>query len=132
MIFRSTFENSIMKTLLLLLFCVFAQSAYSQVTISVPPQIENLILLRKNRSYYGYRIQIGFSSNRNEIEDIRKTFLSEFPEIETNISFEAPYFNLKAGNFRKKIEAETVIKEIQYKYPLANLIKEAIDLPSIN
>jgi len=121
-----------MKILFVLFFSTCLQLAYSQVSIQINEKIEQFVNLRKNRIYNGYRIQIGFSPNRTEIEELRTRFLKDFPEIETNISFEAPYFNLKVGNFRKKIEAEILIEQIQYSYPLSNLLKEVIDMPSIN
>lgn len=121
-----------MKVLFILIFIGSSLFAESQVNIIKDSRLDNLILLRKNRKYFGYRVQIGFSTDKKEIETIRKLFLDEFPDIETKMTFEAPYFNLKVGNFRTKIEAEFLIDQITYSFPLANLQKEEIDLPSIN
>lgn len=120
------------KFLFSLLLIMFVYNANSQVTIFKPDKIDDLVLLRQKRKYKGYRVQIGYSTDRKVVEEIQMKFLNEFSDIQTKMVFEAPYFNLKVGNFRKKIEAQLLIEKIKFSYPLANLIEEEIDLPSVN
>jgi hypothetical protein len=124
-----------MKTKLLILgffFLLFFNETYAQVLITSDERIEDAVLKRLNRDLFGYRIQLAFDSDKQKVDLVRQSFLTQFPHLETYITFEAPNFNLKAGNFRTQIEAELVKEKMVLMYPLNNILKEKINLPSIN
>ena len=77
-------------------------------------------------------VHFAFDSDKQKVDLVRQSFLTQFPHLETYITFEAPNFNLKAGNFRTQIEAELVKEKMVLMYPLNNILKEKINLPSIN
>jgi hypothetical protein len=124
-----------MKTKLLILgffFLLFFNETYAQVLITSDERIEDAVLKRLKRDLFGYRIQLAFDSDKQKVDLVRQSFLTQFPHLETYITFEAPNFNLKAGNFRTQIEAELVKEKMVLMYPLNNILKEKINLPSIN
>ena len=124
-----------MKTKLLILgilLCYLQTSVKSQINFSADNRIETAMQKRLHKETIGYRIQLAFDSDKNKVDLVRLSFLNQFPEIETYINFEAPNFNLKAGNFRTLIEAEIIKEKMVLQYPLNNILKDKINLPSIN
>lgn len=124
-----------MKTKLLILgiFIVHSSSSlFGQISLSSDERLSRAVTNRLKRDLYGYRIQLAFDYDKPKVDLIRQTFLSQFPHIETYITFEAPNFNLKAGNFRTQMEAEVIKEKMVLHYPLNNILKEKIAMPSIN
>ncbi|MFM7300953.1 MAG: hypothetical protein ACKO2O_02305 [Crocinitomicaceae bacterium] len=124
-----------MKTKLLILgiFIVHSTSSlFGQISLSSDERLSRAVSNRLKRDLSGYRIQLAFDYDKPKVDLIRQTFLSQFPHIETYITFEAPNFNLKAGNFRTQIEAEVIKEKMVLQYPLNNILKEKIEMPSIN
>ena len=57
----------------------------------------------------GYRIQIFFDSgneSKKRAVDIRVDFLNRFPGIPAYLSFQEPFFKIRTGDFRSKLEAD--------------------------
>jgi hypothetical protein len=124
-----------MKTKLLILgFFILktTSTVFGQISLSSDERLSRAVSNRLKRDIYGYRIQLAFDYDKPKVDLIRQSFLSQFPHIETYITFEAPNFNLKAGNFRTQIEAELVKEKMVLQYPLNNILKEKIAMPSIN
>ena len=124
-----------MKTKLLILGFFILQTTstvFGQISLSSDERLSRAVSNRLKRDIYGYRIQLAFDYDKPKVDLIRQSFLSQFPHIETYITFEAPNFNLKAGNFRTQIEAELVKEKMVLQYPLNNILKEKIAMPSIN
>ncbi|HBW86144.1 MAG TPA: hypothetical protein DEF82_05220 [Crocinitomicaceae bacterium] len=124
-----------MKTKLLILGIFIVQSSsslFGQISLSSDERLSRAVTNRLKRDLYGYRIQLAFDYDKPKVDLIRQTFLSQFPHIETYITFEAPNFNLKAGNFRTQMEAEVIKEKMVLQYPLNNILKEKIAMPSIN
>lgn len=76
----------------------------------------------------GYRVQIFFGS-RADAQKMRGEFLREYPDIPVYISYLAPNFRLRVGDFRTKMESERLKKEIQDDYPGCYIVKDEIQLP---
>jgi hypothetical protein len=124
-----------MKTKLLILGIFIVQSSsslFGQISLSSDERLSRAVTNRLKRDLYGYRIQLAFDYDKPKVDLIRQSFLSQFPHIETYITFEAPNFNLKAGNFRTQMEAEVIKEKMVLQYPLNNILKEKIAMPSIN
>ena len=89
-----------------------------------------------NRTYrnelIGFRIQLAFDSDKPLIDSLRLKFISLCPKQDAYITFEAPYFNLMAGDFRTEIEAEVVRKELLGLFPLTVIQRTRIKLPRID
>ena len=76
-------------------------------------RINELVLLEKSIDEIpGYRLQICFDSDKNVIDEARDRFLKLYPTIDTYVEFEAPHFNLKVGDFRTRLEAEKIKRQI--------------------
>lgn len=83
----------------------------------------------------GYRIQIFFESgNRSSTSarEIIEKFEEKYPDNRAYLTWKAPNFRVRVGDFRTRIEAEGFLQRIIYDYPNAWVIKDKINFPSLN
>lgn len=69
----------------------------------------------------GFKIQV-FSGNnqsksKNEAFSKKAQVENAFPEMETVVTFNSPFWRLRVGNFQTREEAEEVLKEMKRKFP---------------
>ena len=69
----------------------------------------------------GYRIQVFSDANsataKNEAQDKERNILSRFPSLNTYITYNAPSWRLRVGDFRNREEAEEMMKELKNAFP---------------
>jgi len=143
-----------MKNLLILLFTIMlfpmaVQAQHSKpgyLEIIADSRIDTLLamhininsLLQENISddgIDGYRIQIFFDSGNNSktrANEIIEGFVERFPEVAAYISFKEPYYRVRIGDFRTKLEALGFLQKINGVYPNAWIIKDKISFPAID
>lgn len=84
----------------------------------------------------GFRIQIYNSSNKNAREEsgkVRAEFMSRFPDIVSDASFDKPsYYKIRAGNYRTRIEGTRYLLMIRKVFPDAILVPAIIKFPDKN
>jgi hypothetical protein len=78
----------------------------------------------------GYRVQI-FFGKRKEALDRKAEFAEAHPELPAYISYLAPNFRLRVGDFRTRTEGEKLKHEIDSDNPGCYLVKDKIELPSL-
>ncbi len=109
------------------------------VNIYAGPGIDSLVQLHiaYNQSYPmipGYRIQIFMESGNQALtdsEEVQQKFLEKYKNIPAYITFSAPYYRVRVGDFRTRLNAENFLHQINYKYPNAWVIKDEINLPEL-
>ncbi len=69
------------------------------------------------RSMRGYRLMIINTNKRNEAIDAKTKIYTYFPELKAYLSYQSPYFKLKAGNFKTRDEAEKYRKMMTTMFP---------------
>ena len=122
------------------LFIIFHFSALGQegVTYHQDSKIDLLIQqqsvsnLQGNTILNGFRIQLNFDETRQTIEDERNRFLALYPEIPAYVTFNAPNFYLKVGDYRSTLDAESDKVKLIQQFPSAFVLKEKINLPKLN
>ena len=129
-----------MKTYLFFLFTLLILTGYSQntkensgVVIIKDKKIDDLIKNKSNIrriSSAGYRVQIYFSTDKDKVQDLRMKFIKQYPKMETYITFDAPNYILRVGDFTEKNDAERFKKEIFREYPENFILKTAINVPN--
>jgi hypothetical protein len=60
----------------------------------------------KKKTAKGYRLVVVNSNNRDEAIAAKSKLFQLFPELKSYLYYQAPYFKLKAGNFKTRTEAE--------------------------
>jgi hypothetical protein len=94
------------------------------------------IELNGNRTGFpGYRIQIFFDSGSNSkirAQSVYEEFAGKFPEVKAYLLFIAPNYKVRVGDFRTRLDATRLLREIQADYPNAYVITDEINFPDIN
>ncbi len=76
----------------------------------------------------GWRIQIITTSDRREMEAARTKFRRLFPEIKSTWIHENPYYKVKVGAYRNKIELQSLLRQLKNKFrgviPVVEKIKK--------
>ena len=96
--------------------------------------------MKKQRDVYaasktmnGFRVQI-FMEIGNEAVDhaeaMKKDFMENFPELPIYLSYEQPYYRLRVGDFRNRVEAEKYLRILKPKYGLAFVTTDVINPPT--
>lgn len=89
---------------------------------------------RTNNSIDGYRVEIFFSSNIDAKQKALKKkveFLSIYPDNTVHVIYNSPNFRVRVGDFRTKNEALKLYREIKATYPVAFIVTDKIDFPSM-
>ncbi|MEE4258198.1 MAG: SPOR domain-containing protein [Bacteroidales bacterium] len=103
------------------------------------PQIEDLVELHiiYNEVFpviEGYRIQLIMLAGNTALDEIneKKTeFEKSHPAISTYITFREPYYRLRVGDFRTRLDAVEFMESIKRSYPQAWVIKDKITFPEL-
>jgi hypothetical protein len=83
----------------------------------------------------GYRVQIFFESGNKSSEaarEIKEEFEENYPAVDAYLTWKAPNFRVRVGDFRTRMEAEGFLQRILKDYPNAWVIKDKINFPSLN
>lgn len=115
------------------------QLGWGKFTLISAFQNDNIIskhisINQKAKGIPGYRIQVFFSSGteaKNQATKFKNDLRNSYPEHEVYIIYEEPFFKLRIGDFRTKIEAYKLFKKIQDTYPSAFIVEDLISFPNL-
>lgn len=78
----------------------------------------------------GYKIQVFSGKSRWEANKLRSELISDYDnQIDASISYQAPNFKLRVGNFRDRLSATEYLIMLKKNYPGAFIVKDIIDIP---
>mgnify|MGYP001114324362 CR=1 FL=1 len=122
------------STFLVTSFCFTQQNLDTDgVSVHGDKRINQLVEIEKRiDQIQGYRLQICFDSNKDIVDAARDKFLKLYPLTDTYVIFENPHFNLKVGDFRSRLEAEKVQRELFGEFVICIIHEELINLPRID
>ncbi len=117
--------------LLLSLFVSFFSYAQNDTTQSVvvhkDPRIDLLVKKQANintatknsyaRNMRGYRIMVVNTNKREDAITAKTKVYTYFPELKAYLIYQAPFFRLKAGNFKTRDEADKYRKQMGPLFP---------------
>lgn len=131
------------RILCLIIFMASVALSFSQslgsLYVDQDSRIESLIakqriLYRIDSSFNGYRIHV-FMEIGNEAlqhaEEVKKQFEKDFPDIPIYLTYAEPYFRLRAGDFRNRVEAEKCLRRIKPRFKEAFVTADMIYRPKI-
>jgi len=125
-------------------FLFFSFSAFSQqsgsITIDKDFKLDQLldkylVIAKYEQTIEGYRVQIFFDAGNNSqtnANNSRTEFMRRHPEIEAYISFDSPYYKVRVGDFRSRLEAQNFLNSIIGTYPNAFIVIGQIKYPKID
>lgn len=125
-----------------LLCCGFLQAqplTEGTVKVIADPRIDSLMELHiaYNAAFPtvdGYRIHIYMGSGNEALEraeEIKTEFEEKYEDTPAYITFGEPYYRVRVGDFRTRLDASRFLQRIERKYPNAWVIREKINLPVI-
>lgn len=108
-------------------------NAHAQGTVSVnaPENFEVLLDNYKKQqeikaSIPGYRIHIISNRDREEVNKLKAKIYSEFPDMKPFMSYHAPNFKLRVGNYFYKIDAFRDLQKISASFPGTFIVNEEL------
>ncbi len=109
------------------------------VEIFQDSRIDSIVKMHVNYNKHqngimGYRVQVFFDAGNNSLDRANKVaeeFQLLFPGDTAYISFSEPYYKVRVGDFRMRIEAEGYMQKILGDYPNAFVIKDKIHFPEL-
>ncbi len=129
---------------LLFISVILATAAFAQnrgsLNIHQDSRIESLISKQRriydlDSSFSGYRIHI-FMEIGNEAlkhaEQVKRQFENAFPDIPIYLTYSEPYFRLRAGDFRNRVEAEKCLRRIKPRFKEAFVTADMIYRPKLD
>jgi hypothetical protein len=131
----------ILMMLLLLSWAIYGQQKQNgYLKIEADPKIDNLVQMHiaYNKAFPimpGYRIQIFMESGNealSQAETVKEKFTEKFSDEDAYLIFAAPYYRVRVGDFRTRIEAEKFLQKISKTYPNAWVIKDEINFPELS
>ena len=134
-----------LKKYLVVLFILTTWMVYGQnenqgnISVNSDPRIDELVKLHVayNKAFPfmpGYRIQIFMESGNealNQAEKVKEVFNDKYKNNNAYLIFVAPYYRVRVGDFRTRLEAEKFLQQIIKKYPNAWVIKDEINFPEL-
>lgn len=132
-----------MRGLIAILFLMFAATASAQDStatitnknLSVKQDAEVTELLNEYKAYNakrdtrdGYRIQITYTDIREDVYKSKGSMYKQFPELASYVEYEQPYFKLRIGDFRTRLEAANYLQQVIVLYPGAFIVKDKIKI----
>ncbi len=134
-----------MKTINIISFitCCFVLNfnAISQNTGAINIKGDNIYLdslidknIAKNnisKTISGYRIQLFSGNERINANNIKTKFLRLFPEQTAYLSYQQPYFKIRVGDFRSRLEAKLFYNKIKDEFSESIIIQDKINLPKL-
>lgn len=88
-------------------------------------------ILKAKNGVEGWRVQLLFKAKQKEIMQLKIDFINLYPEIPTYLEYDAPYYRVRVGNFRTKLEAIKIKQQISKNFPGAYPVPEIINFSQL-
>ncbi len=79
----------------------------------------------------GFRIQLFSGSERTNANQLKAQFLRQYPEVPIYLSYQQPFFKLRAGDFRTRTEAQSLYHKLLKEYGDVLIVPDKINFPII-
>ena len=128
--------GTLLTFILLLAVSVNAQTG-GKIEVIESPKVKELVNRHvafnvEKETINGYRVQIHFGGERKKAEKIRTEFLQHYPEVSAYELYQQPNFKVRVGDFRTRLEAQKILKQLAGEFPSAFIVTDDINLPKLN
>lgn len=105
-----------------LAFCCSQLQAQGSIDIDEPPVIREMMqrfteINRSNPTVAGWRIQVLATTDRQRMESELQQFRVLYPNTHVDWVHNSPYYKIRAGAFRTKLEALRIQNLLRNDYP---------------
>jgi hypothetical protein len=94
--------------------------------------VEKHIFLNSRQKIIGWRIQIFFDSGNNSKSKAyarKGVFMAMYPDMSVYLMFQSPYYKVRVGDFRTRMDAEGFKQKLLGEFPDAFVVKDEIRSP---
>lgn len=91
--------------------------------------------MQEQRGIPGFRVHLYMDSGnraRLNTQHEQAEFEELFPDQPSYIVYEEPYFKLRAGDFRTRLDARRFLEQIRKDYPAAYIVVDVINFPELD
>ena len=88
-------------------------------------------ILKAKNGVEGWRVQLMFKAKQEEIKQLKIDFIKLYPEIPAYLEYDAPYYRVRVGNCRTKLEAIKIKHQISKNFPGAYPVPEIINFSQL-
>jgi hypothetical protein len=130
----------LLMSLLLYSFCILSYGqTEGKLEVVREERIGQLVekhiqLNEKQAGIPGYRIQIFFASGNNSKPNanrVRAEFLAKFSQINAYVVFQEPYYKVRVGDFRTRLEAQGFLNIVTHNFPSSYIVSDEIQFPEL-
>ena len=116
---------------------IFSQSENTKCEIKNENGIEYLVhkyenILKNTGGINGWRLQLKFKAKESEIIKIKLKFIKLYPDIPVFLEYQEPYYRIRVGNCRTKLEALKIKDLIKKHFTDTYPVPEIISITDIN
>tara|TARA_B100000941_G_scaffold82003_1_gene56340 strand:- start:415 stop:807 length:393 start_codon:yes stop_codon:yes gene_type:complete len=116
---------------------IFSQSKNNTFEIRNEKGIEYLVnkyenILKNTGGINGWRLQLKFKAKESEIIKIKLKFIKLFPNIPVFLEYQEPYYRIRVGNCRTKLEALKIKYLIKKHFTDTYPVPEIISITDLN
>ncbi len=106
-----------------------------KITVHQDPRIDSLVasyqkMNEENPGIRGYRVQV-FFGERKIAREKKADLLESYPDAKAYISYLAPNFRVRVGNYRTRLKALEALEILRSDFPGAYVVKDRIELPEL-
>jgi hypothetical protein len=88
-------------------------------------------ILKAKNGIDGWRVQLMFKTKKKEIQQLKIAFIKLYPEIPSYLQYDTPYYRVRVGNCRTKLEAIKIQRQISKHFPGAYPVPEIINFSQL-
>lgn len=92
-------------------------------------------VMKAEKGIPGFRIQVAAESgnqSRVRIQKNKYDFDAAFPQLKSYIIYDAPYYKLRVGDFRSRLDARRFMERISREYRNAFIVVDQINFPELD
>lgn len=94
--------------------------------------VQKHVYLNSKQKIIGWRIQIFFDSGNNsksKAYTMKGKFMGMYPDMSVYLMFQSPYYKVRVGDFRTRMDAEGFKQKLLGEFPDAFVVKDEIRSP---
>lgn len=84
-----------------------------------------------HKTIKGYRIQLFSGTERNNANEVKTRFLKLYPQLNAYLLYNQPYYKIRVGNFRTRLDAEVAYQKIKNVFDECIIVSDNIALPKL-
>ena len=128
------------RLLLFVVICLLSISCAAQngfLILNQDTRIDTLLLKQRqihanDSTIDGFRVQIFMELGNDALQhadSVREIFKEDYPDVPIYLLFGQPYYRLRVGDYRTRLEAENMYQRLKKKYKNAFVTADRIELP---